>query len=194
MMVIVMKSVLVISKTEKSVEPLEQLMKSAGYDKTVSAFSSDRAEELVGETDFDVIVINTPILDGGGIDLSLRLSKSTSSGIFVLLKSEAYEKCCDALESGGVFAVQKPLNRSAFCQNLKIWEISKKRLGKLENENAKLKSQVEEMKIINRAKFTLMQCLTMSEQQAHRYIEKQAMDLRISKLQVAQRVLSTYEL
>ena len=50
------------------------------------------------------------------------------------------------------------------------------------------------MKIINRAKFTLMQCLTMSEEQAHRYLEKQAMDMRISKLDVARRVLSTYEL
>lgn len=194
MMVIVMNSVLVISKTEKSVEPLEQLMTSAGYDNVVSAFASVQAEELAGENDFDVIVINTPILDGGGIELSLRLSKSTTSGIFVLLKSEVYEKCCEALESGGVFAIKKPLNRSAFCQYLKIWEISKRRLGKLKNENAKLKSQVEEMKIINRAKFALMQCLTMSEHQAHRYIEKQAMDLRISKLQVAQRVLSTYEL
>lgn len=189
-----MKSVLIISKTEKAFAPLEELMKSAGYDDVNSAFTSQQVTELSRQRNFDVIVINTPILDGGGIDLSVELSKCTRSGIFVLMKSEVYEKCCDTLEKDGVFAVQKPLNRVCFCQCLKIWEISRRRLGSLETENTKLKNQVEEMKIINRAKFALMQCLTMSEQQAHRYIEKQAMDMRISKLKVAQRVLSTYEL
>lgn len=194
MMVIVMKSVLIISKTEKSIESLEQLIKTVGYDDISSAFTSQQAIELSVVRNFDVIVINTPILDGGGIDLSVELAKCTSSGIFVLMQNEVYKKCSAALEQNGVFALQKPLNRISFCQSLKIWEISKKRLGSFEIENTKLKNQVEEMKIINRAKCALMQCLTMSEQQAHRYIEKQAMDMRISRIKVAQRILSTYEL
>ena len=60
-------------------------------------------------------------------------------------------------------------------------------------ENEKLRHMVEDMKIINRAKFLLISCLNMSETQAHRYLEKQAMDLRISKLQVAKQVIQTYE-
>ena len=90
--------------------------------------------------------------------------------------------------------MKKPLNRTVFHQCLRIWEISYGRLLKLQTENQGLKSQLEEIKIIDRAKCALMQCLTMSEKQAHRYLEKQAMDMRISRLQVAQRVLSTYEL
>lgn len=60
-------------------------------------------------------------------------------------------------------------------------------------ENEKLRHMVEDMKIINRAKFLLISCLNMSETQAHRYLEKQAMNLRISKLQVAKQVIQTYE-
>jgi response regulator NasT len=60
-------------------------------------------------------------------------------------------------------------------------------------ENEKLKHIVEDMKIINRAKFLLISCLGMSELQAHRYLEKQAMDLRISKQQVAKQVINTYD-
>ncbi|MEE0868610.1 MAG: ANTAR domain-containing protein, partial [Ruminococcus sp.] len=60
-------------------------------------------------------------------------------------------------------------------------------------ENENLRQMVEDMKIINRAKFLLISCLNMSETQAHRYLEKQAMDLRISKLQVAKQVIQTYE-
>ncbi len=48
--------------------------------------------------------------------------------------------------------------------------------------------------MISRAKCVLMQCLAMSEPQAHKYLEKQAMDLRISKKNVAEQVLTTYEM
>nr|WP_325247385.1 ANTAR domain-containing protein [uncultured Oscillibacter sp.] len=48
------------------------------------------------------------------------------------------------------------------------------------------------MRLVNRAKWTLIQCLGMSEEEAHRYIEKQAMDNRISRREVAKRVLTTY--
>ena len=48
------------------------------------------------------------------------------------------------------------------------------------------------MKIVNRAKLLLMQNLRMTESQAHHYLEKQAMDLRKSKYDIALRVLNTY--
>ena len=62
------------------------------------------------------------------------------------------------------------------------------------SENVQLKSRLEEIKLIDRAKCVLMQCLAMSEPQAHKFIERQAMDLRISKKRVAEQVLNTYEI
>ena len=52
---------------------------------------------------------------------------------------------------------------------------------------------MEDMKIINRAKLLLITCLNMTEQEAHRYLEKQAMDMRMSKMQIAMQVIKTYE-
>ena len=60
-------------------------------------------------------------------------------------------------------------------------------------ENEKLRHIVEDMKIINRAKLLLITCLNMTEQEAHRYLEKQAMDMRMSKMQIAMQVIKTYE-
>ena len=59
-------------------------------------------------------------------------------------------------------------------------------------ENNELKHLVEEMKVINKAKYLLMQCLSMTEEQAHQYLQKQAMDMRISKYDVAVSVVRTY--
>ena len=63
----------------------------------------------------------------------------------------------------------------------------------LNEENEKLRHIVEDMKIINRAKLLLITCLNMTEQEAHRYLEKQAMDMRMSKMQIAMQVIKTYE-
>lgn len=66
-------------------------------------------------------------------------------------------------------------------------------MNRVVKENTKLKTQVETMKLVNRAKILLMQNLRMTESQAHHYLEKQAMNLRKSKYDVALRVLKTYE-
>ena len=47
--------------------------------------------------------------------------------------------------------------------------------------------------MVDRAKCALIQYLHMSEPDAHRYIEKQAMDLRITRQEVAEEILKTYE-
>ena len=52
---------------------------------------------------------------------------------------------------------------------------------------------VEDIKLVDRAKLLLVTCLNMSEEQAHRYLEKQAMDLRVSRLEVAKQVIQTYQ-
>ena len=46
---------------------------------------------------------------------------------------------------------------------------------------------------MNRAKWSLIECLKMTEEQAHRYIEKQAMDERLSKRAVAEAIIKTYK-
>ena len=51
---------------------------------------------------------------------------------------------------------------------------------------------MEEIRLINRAKMILMQNLNMTEQDAHRYIEKEAMDRCIKKIAVAEQVIKTY--
>ena len=49
------------------------------------------------------------------------------------------------------------------------------------------------MKIVNRAKSMLMQYLNLTEEQAHRHIQKQAMDLRKTQRAVAEDILKTYQ-
>ena len=77
-----------------------------------------------------------------------------------------------------------------YQKKIEILERDNKRLME---ENKKLKNKIRDIKLIDRAKLTLIQYLNMSEEESHRYIEKQAMDRRITKVEVAKNILKIYE-
>lgn len=80
-----------------------------------------------------------------------------------------------------------------FVQSVYLGLSTSARLSELLQENRKLHSKLEELQLISRAKAVLIEYLKLTEPQAHRYIEKQAMDLGLTRPQVALNILKTYE-
>ena len=68
----------------------------------------------------------------------------------------------------------------------------KYRIRVLQKENEKLTSRLDSVKTVNKAKWVLVEYLNMTEQKAHKYIEKQAMERRLTRMQVAEKILKTY--
>ena len=68
------------------------------------------------------------------------------------------------------------------------------KVGQMVNDTRKaIEEKMEEIRLVNRAKWLLIEELNMTEQEAHRYIEKQAMDRCVTKRAVAEQILSTYK-
>lgn len=111
----------------------------------------------------------------------------------IIVPKNGSDEISDVLNGKGVLVIAKPIQRHLFHHYLLFADCFRSRLLRLERENEKLKHMVEDLKIIDRAKLLLVTCLNMSEEQAHRYLEKQAMDLRTSRLNVAKQVIRTYE-
>lgn len=188
-----MGNVLIVSKTQESTAPLAELLKCEGYTSLETAVSTLEVKNLLAKQEYDLAIINTPISDSNGLDLAVYIADNTKAGVILLIKAEALQKVSTVLTQKGVFCLPKPLNKQLFCTAITMWQAAKKRLIGLEEENTKLKTKVEDIKLIHRAKCILMECLNMTEPQAHRYLEKQAMDMRESKRRIAEQVLNTYE-
>ncbi len=103
------------------------------------------------------------------------------------------DEVAENVEDYGVLTVAKPINRMLLHQTVKLAFSTHSRVVGFKKENVQLQSKIEEMRLVDRAKCVLIQYLTMSEPQAHRYIEKQAMDMRVSKRVIAEGILKTYE-
>lgn len=188
-----LKKALIISRSEQSAVSLSELLRNESYTQISTSKTSKEAKKLAENDEFDLICINAPLADETGIELSEYFAKTTRSCVVIIVPQKNADSVNDALTEHGVLVIAKPINRHLFHHFLQFTECFKMRMLCVTEENEKLRHMVEDMKIINRAKLLLISCLNMSEEQAHRYLEKQAMDLRTSKLQIAKQVIKTYE-
>ena len=184
---------LIISGSEQALSLLSDLIKSYNGSQIVSASSGNEARRLINRTDFDMVIISTPLPDEFGNELAATIAEKTSAGVMLICKSDIAEEISEKVEVYGVCVLAKPLNKTLFFHSVKLLQATRARMLSVMKEYSKLQTKIEESRLINRAKCILIQYLKLTEPQAHRYIEKQAMDQRISKLEVAKNILKTYE-
>ncbi len=188
-----MKRTLLISSTEQSASALGEMLKAEGFHPLTVTYSAYGAKEEAQRQEFDLICINAPLADENGIELSRHFAASTRAGVVIVVPQKNADEINDMLNPHGVMVIARPINRHLFHHYLQFSDCFRARILRIERENEKLKTMVEDLRIIDRAKLLLVTCLNMSEDQAHRYLEKQAMDLRISRLEVAKQVIQTYQ-
>ncbi|MBQ4465207.1 MAG: ANTAR domain-containing protein [Oscillospiraceae bacterium] len=184
---------LIVSGSEKAMETIAQFLHTYGYTNLTSTASGSEARRLTNSMEYALIIVNTPLSDEFGHELSVTLAENTSSGIILLCKADIADDVSDKVGDYGVCVVSRPMNKAILHQSIRLVEATRSRMLGLKRENSKLLVKIDEMRLINRAKFALMQYLGLPEPEAHRYIEKQAMDTRSTRKEVAMQILSTYE-
>lgn len=189
-----MDRVLIVSSNEKATAAIVTLVKEAFRGCSLSMVSSGlEARRVAGEKNYDAVIINCPLSDEYGFEVAELVCDSSMASCIMIVKNDNADAVSERVEDMGVMVISKPLSRSLFFRAMKFVNASRKRLLGLQSENLKLHKKLEEIRIINRAKLALMQYLGFTEQQAHRYLEKQAMDLRCTKKEIALKVIKMYE-
>lgn len=190
-----MNRVLIVAAAEKSAAMLSDLLCSGGAsrpERIVICISASEARRRILESDFDLVMINAPLPDELGHDLALDIARSTTSGVLLLVKNDLADSVSARVEEDGVFVVPKPLSRPLFYQALRLVNAARMRVFGLQKENRKLQQKIEDIRLIDRAKCVLIATLGMTEPQAHAYIEKQAMNRRVTKREISESILKTY--
>lgn len=187
----VIRSVLAVSATQKGMDHLTKLLRDSSFSQVSCATNGGEARRLLLSSSFDAMVINAPLGDEFGHELALHGAEQ-GMPVLVLVKNELFGEVSSKLEQAGILTVGKPFSAAFFQQALSLLQVMLNRQRKYEEENKKLRTKMEELRIVSQAKCVLVEYLHLSEEQAHRYIEKQAMDHRSPKRAVAQEILETY--
>lgn len=188
-----MKRVLIVTESEKSSVFLQYALDGLPFEEVCTAPAAEEARKLFESQAFDLCIINTPLLDEFGENLARDIASQEVCEVILLIKEEQFESVAERVEAYGAFCVAKPVNRQVLMTTLKLANTAHTKILRIYTENKRLLKKIEDIKIIDRAKCLLISYLSMSEKEAHRYIEKQAMDMRQSRRIVAESVIKTYE-
>ena len=116
----------------------------------------------------------------------------TAEAVFLLLvRQEAYGAAWRTLQKHGVCVMTWPMEQAVLTQTLRNLLLLKK---SMQAQTDQLRSQLQDLKRIQKAKGLLMRQLGMTEQDAHRWIEKAAMDRCVKKREIAETIIRMYEL
>ena len=182
-------SVLVISAKEKFNASLQSLLPESKYAPVQMVSSVSLAKRVLLERSFDFVFINTPLPDDFGTRFAIEISGNKGTVILLLVRNEVYEEVCDKVTEYGILTLPKPASKQMVAHTLNFMAGIRERLRKLEKKSLSMEEKMKEIRLVNRAKWVLIDELKMSETDAHRYIEKQAMDHCVSRREIAEEII-----
>lgn len=188
-----MQNVLVVSSGEKAKVFFDEMLKETEYGAKAYAYSCGEARRLLIERSFDLCVINAPLSDESGEKFATQIIGDKADQVILIVKSEFAEEVASKVEDYGVFVLAKPFTRQSFFMVYKMAEAAYRRLNGVKAENDKLKRMLGEIKLISRAKCVLVEKEFVTEEEAHKLIEKRAMETRKTRGEIAAEILKKYE-
>lgn len=183
--------ILIVAASPTAGEEMAEILKGLPYKIDVTCELEEARQALV-EKNFDVVIFNNNFIAESAKLAGNIISGNKSSVIFVS-PEKLYERICEKGLEHGFIVLTRPLSKSLFLQAVNLAAVTAARLEILKVKNKSLQEKLTELRLVDRAKCVLMQYLKMTEKDAHRYIEKQAMDRRSEKIVIAENILKTYE-
>ena len=181
-------SVLLVSRDSKIVSQISAFLVPPLFELTTTS-DFNEARRMATERTFNIIIADSG--DGYDTDFAINIADSYST-ILLLVPNEHFDEISYRVEGYGILTITKPFEPFYFYNMVKIAIAVQYKVQVLSSQTTKLKVKMEEIKLVNRAKMLLMSNMNMSEQEAHRYIEKEAMDRGMKRTAISEEIIKTY--
>lgn len=147
------------------------------------------ARRFVLERYYDLVVINAPLPDENGEDLAMDVSENCNASILLVTPQDVADAAMERLSDHGILIVPKPAPGGRIDKAIRFLFSIQDRMHAIERKRQAAEEKIEELRIVSKAKILLVEKKMMTEDEAHRYIGKQAMDRGVSRRRIAERIL-----
>ena len=185
-----MENVLIISSNRTAADTLGSFVRENFRCNVRVAETATQAKGILsGNLAWELVMINLPLTDEKGLSLAEYITDETASACIIFVKNEIYEKISDIADKYSIIAVSKPFSKQMLYQIVKAVDTAIRRSWSLYEETVRLERKIEEIRLIDKAKFSLMQHRGMTEDEAHAYLEQYAMKNRKKKTIAASEII-----
>jgi response regulator NasT len=169
---------------------LREMLVEEGYDVVGEAADGETAVRLAEELRPDLVIldIKMPIMDG--LAAAEKIAGAKIAPVVILTAFSQRELVERARAAGAMAYLVKPFQKSDLVPAVEIALSRFSEAAALEAEVASLHERLETRKAVERAKGMLMTAYNMTEPQAFKWIQRTAMDHRMTMREVADRILT----
>ena len=185
----ILYSALVVSPPGKMREALLALLPECGCASVRSAEDVSSARRTLSEFDCDFVFVNSPLPDETGVRFASEVTEAGGAAVLLLVRAEVLGEIDERVYRRGVFTLAKPTSKQALAEAVRWMRAARERLRKSEKKSLTLEEKMAEIRLVNRAKWILIASRSMDEAEAHRWIEKQAMDRCLTKREIAEEII-----
>lgn len=168
---------------------LAEMLAEEGYVVAGQAADGESAVELVRDLRPDLVVLDVKMPKLDGISAAAQIAEQRIAPVVILTAFSQRDLVERARDAGAMAYLVKPFAKSDLVPAIEMARSRFAELRQLEAEVADLAERLETRKLVDRAKGILQETLGISEPDAFRWIQKTAMDLRLSMRQVAEGVV-----
>lgn len=183
---------LIVAANKQISSALSSAVKRSGAENIALAFDTVSAKRMISDRQFGLTVIYVENFAPQDFEIA-RAAAMRGGGVIVVAACRYTDAVAKSLEDDGIIVLSKPLSHVELFQAIKVIRATNNRIAHLIEEKRDLLKKLDDVRLISRAKLILMQNMGYTEEQAHKHIEKRAMDMRRTRAEVAIDILKTYE-
>jgi response regulator NasT len=168
---------------------LKELLEEEGYVVVGETGRGDEAIDLVRELEPDLVILDIKMPGTDGLSAARHISGERLAAVVILTAFSQRDLINQATEAGAYAYLVKPFQKSDLIPAIEVALRRHAELTALQRDAGDLAERLEARKVIDRAKGRLMDTHTMSEQEAWRWLQQQAMSNRVKVHEIAQKVV-----
>lgn len=151
--------------------------------------SAAMARRCILERYYDLVIVNAPLPDESGEEYALDVTEKCSASVLIVAPQEIYEEVLDHVTDHGILVIPKPFPKGRMDRAIRFLFAVQSRVRHLEREVLAVREKMDEMRLVSKAKVLLVEKKHMTEDEAHRFIGKQAMNSGVSRGRIAEKIL-----
>jgi response regulator NasT len=164
---------------------LAEMLAEEGYDVVAAVEDGEQAVVRTEELRPDLVILDVKMPRLDGIAAAQRIASQRIAPVVMLTAFSQRDLVESARDAGAMAYLVKPFGKSDLLPAIEMAVSRFAELQQLEAEVTDLTERLETRKVVDRAKGVLQEKLGLSEPDAFRWIQKTAMDLRLSMREVA---------
>ena len=186
-------SLLLITAQPATAAQFALLLPKERFAPEYSVCTPREARHVLGEGRFDVVVIDDSVPADVSPVLADSAKENGTGHVLLLAGAEHYDAAAAFAEKRGFMTLPSPVDPALLRQSLGMMATASARIHELEEQTESLRDRMDEMRLVNQAKLILVQRFNMTERDAHRFIEKNAMDRCVKRRVIARSIIRTYQ-